>query len=149
VSRKKRYKTHDSLRTPNILLLEYRILHRMHIGVNAVLGTTLLPFNALLGQFIIFCYLTLIRDWKKLDFYSICILSAASFSCMVFWIVALELTGQQHIKSRRVKDSWRLLKFDSSWEAKYFYKMRKICPVIHIGIPGTFTIKRKTVLINK
>jgi hypothetical protein len=143
---KRRYKTRGSLRCPDTLLLEYRIMEQTHFNINAVLGRPLLPCNALIGQFVIFSQITLIRDWNKLDFYSIYVLAASSSTSMILWIIALEICGQQNSKCKEVMDSWRFIKFQNSSEAKYFYKMRKICPVIHIGILGTFTVKRKTVL---
>jgi hypothetical protein len=146
VSIKKNYKTLPSLRRPNTLLLEYRVIEQGHFQANAVLGRAVLPTNALIGQFVIFCNLTLIKDWTKLDFYSICVLLGSTVLFTVFWILTLELCGHYHSKCKMVLNSWRFLKFSNSSEAKYFFKMRKACPLMAIGIPGTFTVKRKTVL---
>jgi hypothetical protein len=142
----KRYKTKSSLRNPNNLLLEYRILQALTYNVNQIFGLTALPFNGLVGQFVIFSLVTLIRDWADLDLYSIYVLAAASFMSIVFWSFLLELGGQNDDLCKQVLKSWKNVQFQDSFQAKYFFKMRKACPRIQIGVPGTFTIKRKTVL---
>jgi hypothetical protein len=142
----KRYKSRAFLRRPNTLLLEYRILESIHAHVNAWLGPAFLPMNALMGQFVIFCNVTLIQNWKELDFSSKFVLSETTVVLTVFWTFVLEMCGQQYSKCRKVLDSWRFLKFAKSSEAKYFFKIRKTCPVMSFGVAGTFTIKRKTVL---
>jgi hypothetical protein len=142
----KRYRTKSFLRSPKNLLLEYRILQALQYNVNQVFGLTVLPFNALVGQFVIFSIVTLIRNWDDLDVYSIYVLAAASFMCITFWSFLLEVCGQQDSLCKQVLKSWKNAQFHNSFEAKYFFKMRKACPIIQIGVPGTFTIKRKTVL---
>jgi hypothetical protein len=142
----KRYKTKSSLRSPKNLLLEYRILQTLHYNVNQVYGYTALPFNALIGQFVVFNIVTLIRNWADLDVYSIQVLGATSFIGGVFWSSVLEVCGQQDSLCKQVLKSWKNVQFHNSFEAKYFFKMRKACPIIQIGVPGTFAIKRKTVL---
>jgi hypothetical protein len=145
-SKNKKYTTQSSLRTPNSLLLEYRLLETIIFYTNDMVGRMALPFNALIGQFAIFSIVTLIRDWGTLDSSSIYVLSGTSSVLMIFWIFVLELCGRESSIGRRILKSWKLLKFQSSSEAKYFHKIRKAYPLIQIGVPGLFTFKRKTVL---
>jgi hypothetical protein len=142
----KRYKTKLSLRRPDTLLLEYRLLETIVFNANELYGHYTLPTNALVGQFVIFANVTMIRDWVELDGYSICVLSATSLVIMCFWVTVLEVCGKEYSMGMRVLKSWKYLKFQSSVEAKYFHKVKKTCPVIQIGLAGFFTVKRKTVL---
>jgi hypothetical protein len=138
--------TKPALRRQETLLLEYRLLETIVFNVNELYGKYMLPSNALVGQFVIFANVTMIRDWVELDEYSICVLSATSLVIMSFWVIVLEVCGKEYSMGMRVLKSWKYLKFQSSVDAKYFHKVKKACPVIQIGMAGFFTVKRKTIL---
>ncbi len=58
----------------------------------------------------------------------------------------LEISGRIHEDAKKTIKSWKNIEFSSLHERKYMSRFRKCCRPLKLGIEGTFTIKRLSVL---
>lgn len=131
-----KYNTHSSLRSPDILPLEYRCLELLHRRIMSHFSLGFIPFQTLVIQLSLFCNWMLLAHWDGLGF-SRYIMLIGGFTLVSFWAVVLQTCGKFYAKN---KESWRLV------EDKYFRKWRKSVTPLYFGHPGYYVIKRLSIL---
>jgi len=146
ISKKRKYITKPDLRIPYNLIGEYRKLDVLQRNMNDLTGPLLVPFNALIMQFLVFAIFTLIRHRHERNLAATLILECAFIGFAIFWSLVLEIAGRHHVADKKVLKSWSFANHGSKFDAKYIMKVRKGMRPMAFGTYGTFIIKRLTIL---
>jgi len=140
------YKTKKSLRSPKCLPVAYRSIEIMHRFAVQIFGRIIIPIEALLSQFIVFCNFLLIRYWSEIDSTTRVLLGFLTVTFEILWMAFLQYGGLFHMHAKRTIKSWTLMHFNNQIEAKFMMRFRKSCRPLSVGTVGYYTITRVTVL---
>jgi hypothetical protein len=116
-----------------------------------VFAKAMLPYNAIIGQIIIYINFTLIRHWDQQTWDSLICLLLMSFSALFIWSFILETCGRVHGKGKAVLKSWHKLNnlcinTSDHGNIKYILKTAKSLKPLCVGCPGYFTIRPRTLM---
>ncbi|OXA47963.1 hypothetical protein Fcan01_16941 [Folsomia candida] len=135
-----KYITYSSFRTTAILPMEYRCLELIHRRVMSHFSLAIVPFQAVVHKFTLFCNWMLLAHWESLGILRY-LMIIAEVCTVAFCAEVLQTCGKFYAQSIKNRASWRPL-----GEDKYFRKWRKSVTPLYFGPQGYHVIRRLSIL---
>jgi hypothetical protein len=115
----------------------FQLLHKCVMGA---IGFAVLPLHGIVGQCVVFCMFSLMKDWIGMDLASKGMFGIIGTGLLLFWVGFLE-TGGRFIKISKSsigvwKKEGKKMSNKSKYERKCVGKFCKSCKPLGIGLEG-------------
>ncbi|CAL8140535.1 unnamed protein product [Orchesella dallaii] len=136
----------EALRKPENLVLTWRSIQLILNAVNSILRYHYFPLQAILTKISVFCNVTLVLYWERLNLISKLVMIAASVLATVGWSLVLKYGGMIFKTGKGVVNSWKLNRFPDRQTRAYMKRFKRSCKPIFIGADGVYVIRPASVL---
>jgi hypothetical protein len=131
------YTTKLVLRKPTELQRFYRSLEILVSLFNHTVRPIIIPLQSLIGNFSVFCNVTLITEWTKMDGVLKIILSVWAIIALFSWGPILHFGRRFHANSCATVKSWKFFEWPKK-EKKHLSKFRKSCRPLGIRVEEVY-----------
>lgn len=142
----KAYRTDNSLRELDHLVVNWRSLEIFLKYVNCEIGFSLMYLQIVFIQIILFCIVTLLFQWNELRWNTILFLINIAIYATCGWSAFLMIAGMQYSYSKDTIDSWRIECWQTKEDRMYVERVKYSCRPFSIGDGRRYFIRPITVL---
>jgi hypothetical protein len=137
------YKTKWMLRLiPRHLTMEYRKIEIIHLNTNEIIGVAIIPFQALVGETVVFSNFVMLTMWEELDGITAAVFIFVTFGLTMAYAGFLEGFGIFHKRGKELLETWRLARWSSKRDRIWIKKFVKSCRPLAMRSKEQFCVKR-------
>ncbi|CAL8085308.1 unnamed protein product [Orchesella dallaii] len=141
------YKTIDTLREPDHLVLNYRAFQILSGAINSDICVILIPTQAFIIAAILVSNVSLAFQWELFTITTKIFLITVSVVFLVGWSAFLWVAGQQFRESKKTVASWKLGGWAKKFDRMYMKRVMRACQPIYFGDGKRFVVNPTKILL--